>query len=253
MHRVLGIIPARYLSSRLPGKPLLDIGGKSMIMRVYDQCLKSNRLTDVWVATDDQRIYDEIHAQGGRAILTDSTLQSGTERCFEAYQILLNQGESYDMLINIQGDEPFINPRQIDLLVSLLTESDFPIATLIKEITDLRDLTNPNVIKVVCSVNQTALYFSRQPIPFIQKSPLQDWLSHHTFYKHIGIYAFRTNVIPLIKELAGTLLEKAENLEQLRWLESGFQIRVSTTQYDTISIDTPEDLEVARNMLKKNL
>ncbi|MBE2246824.1 MAG: 3-deoxy-manno-octulosonate cytidylyltransferase [Candidatus Competibacteraceae bacterium] len=252
MHRVLGIIPARYLSSRLPGKPLIDIGGKSMIVRVYDQCLKSNRLTDVWVATDDQRIYDEVSRQGGKALLTQSNLLSGTDRCFDAYRLLTEQGETYDMLVNIQGDEPFINPRQIDLLVSVLAESEQPIATLIKKITDVHDLSNHHVVKVACSIHDTALYFSRQPIPYMQQVPPQDWLVRHAYYKHIGIYAFQSSIIPAIKQLHPTPLEKAESLEQLRWIESGLSIRVAITQFDTLSIDTPDDLETARNMLRMN-
>jgi 3-deoxy-manno-octulosonate cytidylyltransferase (CMP-KDO synthetase) len=246
MKRILGIIPARYLSSRLPGKPLVDIGGKSMICRVYDQCLKSASLTDVWVATDDQRIYNEITGNGGKALLSSTKHITGTERCFEAYEILKNRGEEYDVLVNIQGDEPFINPRQIDLLTAVLLDTDDPIATLVYKITDDEDLWDENVVKVACALNDKAMYFSRSPIPFVKNTDKNAWLQRANFYKHVGIYAFKTPVIPSLVQLQATPLEKAENLEQLRWLEAGYTIKTAVTVYKTISVDTPEDLERAR-------
>lgn len=246
MKRILGIIPARYLSSRLPGKPLVDIGGKSMICRVYDQCLKSASLTDVWVATDDQRIYDEITGNGGKALVSSAKHLTGTERCFEAYEILKSRGEKYDVLVNIQGDEPFINPRQIDLLTSVLLDTDDPIATLVYKITNDEDLWDENVVKVACTLNDKAMYFSRSPIPFVKNTEKNAWLQYVNFYKHVGIYAFKTMAIPSLIQLKATPLEKAENLEQLRWLESGYTIKTAVTVYQTISVDTPEDLERAR-------
>jgi len=246
MKRTLGIIPARYLSSRLPGKPLVDIGGKSMICRVYDQCLKSASLTDVWVATDDQRIYDEITRNGGKALLSATKHITGTERCFEALEMLKSQGENYDVLVNIQGDEPFINPRQIDLLTAVLSDSEDPIATLIYKITNDDDVWDENVVKVVCSLNDRAMYFSRSPIPFVKNTEKGAWKQRVNLYKHVGIYAFKTAVIPALVQLQATPLEKAENLEQLRWLESGFSIKTAVTVYETLSVDTPEDLEKAR-------
>lgn len=246
MKRILGIIPARYLSSRLPGKPLVDIGGKSMICRVYDQCLKSASLTDVWVATDDQRIYDEITENGGKALLSATKHITGTERCFESYEILKNRGENFDVLVNIQGDEPFINPRQIDLLTAALGEGEDSIATLIYKITNDDDLWDENVVKVVCSLADRALYFSRSPLPFVKNTEKGLWAQQVNLYKHVGIYAFKTTAIPDLKQLKPTPLEKAENLEQLRWLEYGFSIKTAVTVYETISVDTPEDLERAR-------
>lgn len=246
MNRILGIIPARYLSSRFPGKPLVDIGGKSMICRVYDQCLKSAALTDVWVATDDQRIYDEITRNGGKALLSSTKHRTGTERCFEAFEILKNRGEIYDVLVNIQGDEPFINPIQIDLLTAVLLNSEDPIATLIYKITSDGDLWDENVVKVVSSLNNKAMYFSRSPIPFVKNIERGKWIERVNFYKHIGIYAFKTTVIPELVQLQATPFEKAENLEQLRWLECGFSIKTAITVYETVSVDTPEDLEKAR-------
>ncbi|MCX7744958.1 MAG: 3-deoxy-manno-octulosonate cytidylyltransferase [Flavobacteriales bacterium] len=246
MKRILGIIPARYLSSRLPGKPLVDIGGKSMICRVYDQCLKSASLTDVWVATDDQRIYDEITGNGGKALLSSTKHLTGTERCFEAFEILKSRGEEYDILVNIQGDEPFINPRQIDLLTAVLLDAEDPIATLVYKITNDEELWDENVVKVVCSLNDKALYFSRSPIPFLKNTEKNSWLQRANFYKHVGIYAFKSSAIASLVQLQATPLEKAENLEQLRWLESGYSIKTAVTVYQTISVDTPEDLERAR-------
>lgn len=246
MKRILGIIPARYLSSRLPGKPLVDIGGKSMICRVYDQCLKTASLTDVWVATDDQRIYDEITDNGGKALLSSTKHITGTERCFEAYEILKSRGEEYDVLVNIQGDEPFINPRQIDLLTAVLLDTDDPIATLVYKITDDEDLWDENVVKVACTLNDKAMYFSRSPIPFVKNTEKNAWLQRANFYKHVGIYAFKAYAIPSLVQLQPTPLEKAENLEQLRWLEAGYTIKTAVTVYQTISVDTPEDLERAR-------
>lgn len=249
MKRILGIIPARYLSSRLPGKPLVDIGGKSMICRVYDQCLKSASLTDVWVATDDQRIYDEITRNGGKALLSSSKHKTGTERCFEAFEILKSKGERYDVLVNIQGDEPFINPRQIDLLTAVLLDSEAPIATLIYRITNVEELWDENVVKVVCTVNDKALYFSRSPIPFVKNTERGEWMERVNFYKHIGIYAFKTTVIPELNQLQATPIERAENLEQLRWLECGYSIKTAVTVHETVSVDTPEDLEKARKQV----
>jgi 3-deoxy-manno-octulosonate cytidylyltransferase (CMP-KDO synthetase) len=246
--RVLGIIPSRYLSSRFPGKPLADIAGKSMIRRVYDQCLKSGRLTDVVVATDDTRIYKEVVSGGGRAVLVQEPCNTGTERCIKAYHQLKNDVMAYDAVLNIQGDEPFINPRQIDQLVDVLISSDDGIATLVKKIDIEEEITDSNIVKVVFSSTQHAMYFSRSPIPFVRDPDTH--ITTTACYKHIGIYAFRTSVIENLESLQQGQLEVVENLEQLRWLESDYKIKVAVTPFETVAIDTPEDLEKAKLLIQ---
>lgn len=245
MSRTVGIIPARYLSTRFPGKPLVDIGGKSMIWRVYEQCMKANGLQQVYVATDDERILNEVTAKGGKAIMTDSMALNGTVRCIHAYnQIRSNEGD-FDYLVNIQGDEPFIKPEQITELISLIQSTSAPIATLVKDITDSQDLWDENVVKVVINEYNEAMYFSRQAIPFIRDVDKSEWLGKWNFIKHIGIYAFRTDILSRINQISATPIEKVENLEQLRWLGNQISIAVAKTNHPTISIDTPADLEKA--------
>lgn len=244
--KIIGIIPARYESSRFPGKPLVDIGGKSMIQRVYEQAAKTNSLTDVFVATDDNRIYDHVLAFGGKAVMTDSTHQTGTDRCQEAFEKAFPDA---NYIVNIQGDEPFIKPEQIDLLTNCLTTENVEIATLVKKIEDQETLFNINTPKVVVTVDFFARYFSRQTIPYLRNIEQKNWLTSHTFYKHIGIYAYRADVLKKITQLEPSSLEKVESLEQLRWLENGYQIKVAVTDFETIGIDTPEDLGKIQSFL----
>lgn len=242
-----GIIPARFASTRFPGKPLVDIGGKSMIQRVYEQVSKV--LNDVYVATDDERIYDAVVAFGGKVIMTSDQHRSGTDRCYEAYTKLPAE---FDVIINIQGDEPFIQPSQIEALKMCFEDETTQIATLVKPIavseTDSL-LFNPNSPKVVLDKNNCALYFSRSPIPYRRGAEEKDWASLHTYYKHIGIYAYRTQVLAEITSLEPSILEMAESLEQLRWLENGYKIKVGFTDVETVGIDTPEDLEKVKDLL----
>jgi 3-deoxy-manno-octulosonate cytidylyltransferase (CMP-KDO synthetase) len=239
--RILGVIPARYASTRFPAKPLVDIAGKSMIERVYHQVKKSKAISDVIVATDDQRIFDHVLSFSGLVCMTSVDHQSGTDRCFEALSL---QFKEYDYVINVQGDEPFIAPQQIDLLASLLN-GETELATLAKKISEPDQLVNPNVVKLVKNKSGDALYFSRSVIPHIRNNPEAEWLGTHTFFKHIGMYAYRSDVLKSITQLPVSALEKAESLEQLRWLENGFRIKVAETDFETIGIDTPQDLSRA--------
>ncbi len=241
MIQILGVIPARYASTRFPAKPLADLGGKSMIQRVYEQVKKSTLITDVVVATDHPEIFNHVMQFGGNVCLTKESHASGTDRCYEALTL---QQKEYTYVINIQGDEPFIQPSQIDLLAKLL-DGGTEIATLVKKIEDREQLFNPNVVKTVVAENKTALYFSRSPIPHIRNTPESEWLTKNTFYKHIGMYAYRRDILKQLTDLPVSSLEKAESLEQLRWLENGFKISVAETQTETIGIDTPEDLKKA--------
>lgn len=236
---IIGIIPARFGSTRFPGKPLVDIGGISMVERVYRQAMNSGVLSGVVVATDDQRIVDAVISFGGIAVLTDVRHPSGTDRCAEA--VTLINGE-FDAVINIQGDEPFIHPEQIRLLAGAISDQGAQIATLIKAIVSSDELFNPNQPKVVVSSTQEALYFSRQAIPFVKSVETRDWCQNHAFYKHIGIYAYRTTVLHELTKLPQGKLETAESLEQLRWLENGYRIRVRETVHETVAVDTPEDV-----------
>ncbi len=246
--RFVAIIPARYASTRFPAKPLAMLGGKTMIQRVYERV--TNTIKDAVVATDDQRIFDVVESFGGRVIMTSADHQSGTDRCREAYEKL---GEEFDVVINIQGDEPFIHPSQIETLMECFDSNDVQIATLVKPFSadqSIEELENPNSPKVIMNEKMRALYFSRSVIPFLRGTPRQEWLSAHTFYKHIGIYAFRTSALKEITTLPQSPLERAESLEQLRWLEGGYNISVGITNVETIGIDTPEDLQRAEEFLK---
>ncbi|MDX1911300.1 MAG: 3-deoxy-manno-octulosonate cytidylyltransferase [Saprospiraceae bacterium] len=237
---LLAVIPARWASTRFPGKPLAKIHGISMIQRVYQQVKKSERVSKVVVATDDMRIFDHVCAFGGEVMLTRADHPSGTDRCAE----VARKFPEAKLILNIQGDEPFVQPEQIDLLADTLTASArFQIATLAKRITDAGMLDNPNIVKAVFSSRQGALYFSRHPIPFVRGLEKVAWLSEIPFYKHIGLYGFRRQALLKIARLSPTLLERAESLEQLRWLEHGFRIAVGVTELETQGVDTPEDLE----------
>lgn len=238
--KILGIIPARFASTRFPGKPLVKIGGKSMIQRVYEQSSKARQLSKVVVATDDERIFDHVIGFGGLAIMTLNTHQSGTDRCAE---VLQKEREAWDVVVNIQGDEPFIFPEQIDTAALCFKDASVQIATLVKEIKDLETLLNPNIPKVVFNAHKKALYFSRAAIPYNRGAGKHSWLLAHTYFKHIGLYAYRATIL---KELAGlpvSVLEQVEALEQLRWIEHGYPITVAITKYESLAIDTPADLE----------
>ncbi len=244
-----GIIPARYASSRFPGKPLAIIGGRSMIQRVYEQASKS--LENVYVATDDDRIAKAVTGFGGKVIMTSPDHSSGTDRCSEAVtRIEAETGKMTDIVINIQGDEPFIKPEQIDLLVSCFNDSEVEIATLICGAETTDDIFNPNQIKVVLSVDGDALYFSRAPIPYLRDIDNNQWLHRHNFYKHLGIYGFKKDILKKVTLLKRSSLEIAESLEQNRWLENGYRIRTAITKWDSVGIDTPEDIERTSLFLK---
>ncbi|MGN6646600.1 MAG: 3-deoxy-manno-octulosonate cytidylyltransferase [Cytophaga sp.] len=236
---IVAIIPARYASTRFPGKPLVHIHGKTMIQCVYDQVKNTPEIAEVVVATDDDRIEAEVLRFGGRVVRTRPEHPSGTDRCFEAYQKL---NQRFDFIINVQGDEPFIQPEQIRTLAGILTP-DAELATLIKKIEDEETLFNPNTPKVLVNTKSEAIYFSRQTIPYLrQYTDKKDWLHNHTFFKHIGMYAYRPDILAKITALKPSALELAESLEQLRWLENGYSIRTAVTTIETVGIDTPEDL-----------
>jgi len=246
--KFIAVIPARYQSTRFPGKPLALINEKPMIQWVYENVVKA--VSEVWVATDDERIFKVVENFGGKAVKTLSTHQSGTDRCAEAARIIINQTD-FDVVINVQGDEPFIQPSQIELLKSCFS-TDAEIATLIKKIETTEELFNPNRPKVVTDNRQNALYFSRSSIPFVRGVENKNWLEEHTFWAHIGMYAYKTEVLQKISKLKQGKLEQAESLEQLRWLENGFKIKTAVTEHQSIGIDTPEDLIHALQLLNNN-
>ena len=247
--KFLGIIPARYASTRFPAKPLAMLGGKTVIQRVYEQV--KDALDEVYVATDDERIEAAVKAFGGKAVMTSTNHKSGTDRCYEAY---CKTGADYDVVVNIQGDEPFIHPEQIETIKSCFTDEQVQIATLVKPFLPDDDfestLFNPNSPKVVVNKKMEAMYFSRSIIPYIRGKQYTEWLPSHTFYKHIGMYAYRADVLAEITALPQSTLELAESLEQLRWLENGYKIKVGITRQETIGIDTPEDLLKALEVLR---
>lgn len=248
--KYIAIIPARYASTRFPGKPLADMAGKPMIERVYEQVSKI--LDHVYVATDDMRIYDCVVGFGGKAVLTSPHHKSGTDRCYEAYQLI---GADAEVVINIQGDEPFVATEQIAALMQCFDAPDTEIATLVKPFSPndgWESLSNPNTPKVVLNAKQEAIYFSRSIVPFLRGVEQEDWLESETFYKHIGMYAYRADVLAELTKLPQAPLEVAESLEQLRWIYNGYRIKVSTTQQETIGIDTPADMERALLFMKNN-
>jgi 3-deoxy-manno-octulosonate cytidylyltransferase (CMP-KDO synthetase) len=249
MKHFLGIIPARYASTRFPGKPLADLAGKPVIQRVYEKV--KGLFDETVVATDDERIFNAVENFGGRAVMTSSEHRSGTDRCFEAMQKI---GGKFDAVVNVQGDEPFINPTQIELLKKCFDDERTQIATLVKPFSqdaDFETLFNPNTPKVVLNKRNEALYFSRSIIPYIRGKHHSEWLKSNVFYKHIGIYAYLTDVLAEITELPQSVLEQSESLEQLRWIENGYTIKVSITAEETIGIDTPEDLAMAVKYFEK--
>ena len=242
--KFIGIIPARFASTRFPGKPLADMNGKPMIQRVYEQV--QNVLDAVCVATDDERIEQAVKAFGGNVVMTSASHRSGTDRCYEAYSKV---GNGYDIIVNIQGDEPFIQPQQIETIKSCFSDDSVQIATLVKPFRPDDDfettLFNANSPKVVINKKQEAMYFSRSIIPYIRGKKYTEWLPSHTYYKHIGLYAYRADTLKEITLLPQSPLELAESLEQLRWLENGYKIKVGITDLETIGIDTPEDMDKA--------
>lgn len=245
--KFIGIIPARYASTRFPAKPLALLGGKTVIERVYRQV--EGVLDDVVVATDDQRIMDAVHRFGGKAVMTSVNHKSGTDRVHEAFTQV---GTEYDVIVNIQGDEPFIQPQQLETIRQCFTDSSVDIATLVKPFKPedgLVALENVNSPKVVVNHHMEALYFSRSIIPFTRGKEKTEWLSGHTYYKHIGLYAYRAEVLQQITALPQSSLELAESLEQLRWLENGYKIKVGISDIETIGIDTPDDLQRAEEFL----
>ncbi|MBR5910657.1 MAG: 3-deoxy-manno-octulosonate cytidylyltransferase [Bacteroidales bacterium] len=243
---VVGIIPARYASTRFPGKPLALIKGKSMIQRVCEQAWKS-ALDAVVVATDDVRIADEVMGFGGQYVLTDPNHRSGTDRCREALSLL---EKPYDAVVNIQGDEPFIDPAQINQVIELISRDDVVLASLAKRIEDEDELLSPNTVKVVMDAESNALYFSRHPIPFMRNLDREEWLAKGVFHKHIGIYAYKAETLSQIADMQPTVLELAESLEQLRWLENGLRIQMGVTQVENVSIDMPSDLQRAEQYVQ---
>lgn len=242
---VLGIIPARYASTRLPGKPLMLIHGKTMIERVYDQSLKAKGIHKLVVATDDLRIEQEVKRFGGNVVLTSPLHKTGTERCAEVLSVLNSE---FDVVVNIQGDEPFINPKQIEEVLACFTKPTTQIATLVKTIEDLKELSDPNRPKVVLNCAGEALYFSRQIIPFVRDNTIESHLKQGLFYKHIGLYAYKSDVLKHIVTLLESPLERSEKLEQLRWLEHGFKIQTAVTEIDSQGIDTEDDLNKANQL-----
>ncbi|MDR2495726.1 MAG: 3-deoxy-manno-octulosonate cytidylyltransferase [Tannerellaceae bacterium] len=242
--RFIGIIPARYASTRFPGKPLADLGGKPMIQHVYERA--RSVLDCVYVATDDKRIALAVASFGGKTVMTSGAHLSGTDRCCEAY---LKIGRGYNVVINIQGDEPFIRFEHIELLKSCFVDPGVQIATLVKPVVPGEDFATSlslNTPKVVINKYREAMFFSRSIIPYYRGKPHTEWLNSHTYYRHIGLYAYRADVLNEITQLPPSPLEIAESLEQLRWLENGYKIKVGITNIDSIGIDTPEDLVRAR-------
>ncbi len=247
--KFVAIIPARFQSTRFPGKPLAILGEKPIIQWVYENAKKT--LNDVYVATDDERIFNVVESFGGKAVYTSANHQSGTDRVAEAAQKIA-EALNFDVIINIQGDEPFIRTEQIEGLKNCFYAPDTEIATLIKPITNPAEISNINRPKVVINKNQEALYFSRSTIPFVRDCPIEEWITRNIFYSHIGMYAYRYDVLLKLTKLSVGILEKAESLEQLRWLENGYRIKTAQTTFENIGIDTPEDLENARKFLEKD-
>lgn len=239
--KILGIIPARYASTRFPGKPLADVKGKPMIQRVYEQAKKCKALAEVIVATDDHRIETAVKKFGGKSVITSSEHESGTDRCYEALKKIGR--ESFGAVINIQGDEPFIEPEQITMVANCFKDKNVQIATLVIKLKSLHELTNHNTVKVVLNKNNEAIYFSRTAIPYYRGENFSDWLNIHTYYKHLGIYGYRTDILAEITKLERSSLEIAESLEQLRWLENGYRIKAGITNVESVAVDTPEDLK----------
>jgi 3-deoxy-manno-octulosonate cytidylyltransferase (CMP-KDO synthetase) len=243
----IAIIPARYSSSRFPGKPLVDIGGKPMIQRVYEQA--SRVIEDTYVATDDDRILKAVRNFNGRAVMTSPDHKSGTDRCAEAAGLIeKSTGKKFKIIINVQGDEPFLQPEQLNTLKLCFNTPDTQIATLIKPVTDPEHIFDENKTKVIINNKKEAIYFSRSPIPYVKNYLRSKWITSHQFYLHIGLYAYKKTTLLAITKLNPSPLEIAESLEQLRWIENGYKIKVEITGHDSLGIDTPEDLDKIRKM-----
>jgi len=242
---IVGIIPARYASARFPGKPLINIKGKTMIQRVYEQVKKST-LQKVVVATDDERIFNCVIKFGGEAVMTSTHHASGTDRCFDAFQQL---EEKFDYIINIQGDEPLVNPKQINELIEVLQKDNVELATQMIKVNDYETLFSKGEAKIVLNKNKEAIYFSRSVIPFMRNVDEKEWHLHHNYFRHVGMYAYRADVLEKITKLPVSNLEKTESLEQLRWIENGYKIKCVETKYESYCVDTPEDIEVILNMI----
>jgi 3-deoxy-manno-octulosonate cytidylyltransferase (CMP-KDO synthetase) len=236
--KIVGIIPARYASTRFLGKPLIDLKGKSMIQHVYERAKKS-ALDKVLVATDDERIFEAVQRFGGEVVMTASSHPSGTDRCWDAFQQL---EEKFDYVINIQGDEPLIEPKQIDELVIALEDNSLELVTQMVKVTNHEQLFNSGEVKIVLNEEDEVIYFSRSAIPFLKNVDPEEWHLHYDYYRHVGMYAYRADVLGKITQLPVSSLEKAESLEQLRWLQNGFKIRCVKTHYESHCIDTPEDV-----------
>jgi len=243
---ILGVIPARYASSRFQGKPLVNILGKSMIQRVYEQTKKSKHLDEVVVATDDERIFNHVKSFGGQVVMTEANHPSGTDRCYEAFKKF---GKDFKYIINIQGDEPFIDPSQIDLLVDVC-DGKTELATLMISVDSHEVLFDTGEVKITMNNKNEALYFSREVIPHIKGVDKKDWHKHFLYYRHVGMYAYRADILKEITTLKISSLEKAESLEQLRWLENGFKIKLAITDFDSHCIDAPEDIEKVLRLMK---
>ncbi len=242
---IIGIIPARYASTRFPGKPLIQINGKSMIQRVYEQAAKSKLMTKIIIATDDDRIAEHAKSFGAEVVITKAEHPSGTDRCFEAYQL---NGQNFDYVLNIQGDEPFLDPEQIDSLAQGCAE-DVEIATQMIKCTDHDVLFDKGEVKIILNSNKEALYFSRNVIPFIKGKDEKEWHKHFDYYRHVGMYAYRTDILEKITQLKPSALELAESLEQLRWVEHGYKIKCIETSFESHCVDTPEDIEKVMRLM----
>ncbi|HLP11141.1 MAG TPA: 3-deoxy-manno-octulosonate cytidylyltransferase [Flavobacteriales bacterium] len=243
---IICIIPARFASTRFPGKPLVDIGGKSMIQRVYEQAQKAKGITKIIVATDDERIEKAVKKFGGNVVMTSPHHQSGTDRCAE---VVKYTDEEFDIVINVQGDEPFIHPEQIEQVAKTLAQHNTEIASLVRLVKNNDDVFDPSKVKVTLDYTKKALYFSRSPIPFNRNAGDKNWISDTDYYLHVGIYGYRADVLREISALPTGKLELSESLEQLRWLENGYAIHMDITSHESYGIDTPEDLENIKHML----
>lgn len=247
--KYVAIIPARYASTRFPGKPLAMLGDKTVIQRVYEQV--SKQMDAAWVATDDERIFQHVQSWGGNVVMTSANHKSGTDRIEEAMEKIEAMGEKYDVVVNVQGDEPFIQPQQIESVCKCFDDEQTQIATLGIRFTSIEAVQNPNSPKIVIDNNGFAMYFSRSIIPFVRGKETSEWMGQYPFMKHIGMYAYRREVLREVTSLPQSSLELAESLEQLRWLQNGYRIKVGETFTETIGIDTPEDLEKAQAQLEK--
>lgn len=244
--KFIGIIPARYASTRFPGKPLALLGGKPVIQHVYERVAAT--LDDAYVATDDERIFNAVESFGGKAVMTRTDHKSGTDRIQEAVEKI---GGEWDVVVNVQGDEPFVAKEQLDTICHCFDDPTTQIATLGKPFASMEQVANPNSPKIVTTNQGFALYFSRSIIPFVRGKEQAQWMDHYPFLKHLGIYAYRTDILREITRLPQSPLEIAESLEQLRWLQNGYKIKVGTTDIETVGIDTPEDLQRAEEFLKQ--